>query len=54
MKKYEKTQMRVTCLMQAIGLKQNTLTSEEYSQKKVIEIAKELEDYILNDTKEKK
>lgn len=54
MKKYEKTQMRLTCLIQAINLKQNTLTSEEYSRKNVLDVAREIESYVLDDSKEKK
>lgn len=54
MKSYEKTQMRLTCLIQAIGLKQNTLTANEYDKKNVVDIAKELESYVLNDSKTKK
>jgi len=46
--------MRVTCLMQAIGLKQNTLTSGEYEKKNVVDIAKELESYVLDNSKDKK
>lgn len=46
--------MRVTCLIQAIGLKQNTLTTGEYEKKNVVDIAKELESYVLNDSKIKK
>lgn len=56
MKSYEKTQMRVTCLIQAIGLKQNTTTVDEYKDKNVVDVAKELEEYVLGkpNTKTKK
>lgn len=54
MKNYEKPQMRLTCLIQAIGLKQNTLTAGEYDKKNVVDIAKELESYVLDNSKDKK
>jgi hypothetical protein len=56
MKKYEKTQFRLTCLNQAINLKQSTATVDEYKDKNVVDIAKELEEYVLgnSNTKTKK
>ena len=53
MKKVDKTQIRFNCLIQAIGLKQNTLTAGQY-EKNVVDIANELETYVFNGLKTKK
>lgn len=47
MKKLDKIQTRLTCMMESISLKQNLTTSKEYENVDVIEIAKDLEKYIL-------
>jgi hypothetical protein len=43
----EKAQIRLDCLIHAIGLKQNPVTTKMYMGKDVIEIAKELETFII-------
>lgn len=50
----EKAQLRTTCLIQAMNLKQNTATAKDYENKDVVEIAKELEIYILKGSKKEK
>ena len=54
MKRVDKTQIRFNCLIQAIGLKQNGITTDTYKDKNVVEIANELETYVFNGLKTKK
>ena len=44
----EKAQIRITCISNAIKLKQLSNTSNIYKNRDVIEIAKELEKFIMS------
>ena len=44
---YNGQQIRMTCITEAIRLKQNPITEEEFTNRTVIEIAKELETFIF-------
>jgi len=40
-------QTRITCVIEASKLKQNPTTAKEYTDKSVIDIAKEFEKFVL-------
>lgn len=48
MTELEKAQFKMTCLVQAVSLKQNPNTMKEYSGKDVTIVAKELEAFVLS------
>jgi len=45
----EKKQYRLSCLLEAIKLKQHILTAKEHKNRSIVELAKELEKYITNE-----
>jgi len=48
MNEAEKAQMKMACVIEASKLKQNPTTAEEHKEKTVVDLAKELEAFVLS------